>query len=63
MFLTDWREISKTSRINIWDLRFEELLNRILSEKEKINPNRALEGNGETTVDCSQCLKGILLSF
>lgn len=31
--LLDWREFSKTSRPNINDLRFEEILNRIRPEK------------------------------
>jgi hypothetical protein len=28
-----WREFSKTSRPSIWDLRFEEILNKIRPEK------------------------------
>ncbi|CAF0904226.1 unnamed protein product [Adineta ricciae] len=31
---SNWREFSKTSRINICDLRFEEILNKILNDRE-----------------------------
>ncbi|CAF1275538.1 unnamed protein product [Adineta steineri] len=32
---SNWREFSKTSRTNICDLRFEEILNKILTERER----------------------------
>lgn len=46
-FILDWREFSKTSRVNICDLRFEEILQKILSERDGNGINRSVEGNGK----------------
>ena len=42
----DWREFSKTSRTNICDLRFEDILQKIWTEKDGISTSRSIDGNG-----------------
>ncbi|CAF4778601.1 unnamed protein product [Rotaria sp. Silwood1] len=42
---SNWREFSKTSRTNIYDLRFEEILNKIFNERQGNGINRSFEGN------------------
>lgn len=44
---SDWREFSKTSRINICDLRFDEILNKIVNEREGNGISRSFDGNGK----------------
>ncbi|CAF0765306.1 unnamed protein product [Rotaria sordida] len=42
---SNWREFSKISRTNMYDLRFEEILNKIFNEREGIRISKSLEGN------------------